>query len=67
MKLHYFMLCFANILIPSFKNLPESRSPQAALKLSIFAVIFKTFSSEVLFKQTSSEIVKPEYYLITKC
>ena len=42
---------FANILAPSFKNLPESLSTPAALELSIFVIIFKTFSSEVLLKQ----------------
>ena len=43
-------------LAPSFKNLPKSLSTPAALKLSIFVIIFKTFSSEVLRKQKSSEI-----------
>ena len=33
----------------------------------MFVIIFKTFSSEVLLKQKSFEIVKLEYYLITDC
>ena len=37
-------------LAPSFKNLPKSLSTPAALKLSMFVTIFKTFSSEVLRK-----------------
>ena len=47
---------FANMLTSSFKNLPESLSTPAALELPIFFIIFKTISSEVLFKQKSSEI-----------
>ena len=58
---------FANMLAPSFKSLPESLSTPAALKLSIFVIIFKTFSSEVLLKQKPSEIVKLEYYVIADC
>ena len=42
-----------NMLAPSFKNLQEIVSTPAALELSIFVIIFKTFSSEVLFKQKS--------------
>ena len=42
---------FAIMFAPSFKNLPESLSTPAALELSIFVIIFKTFSSEVLLKQ----------------
>ena len=57
---------FANMLVSSFKNLPESLSTPAALELSIFFIIFKTFSSQVLLKQKSSEIIKLEY-LITDC
>ena len=34
---------FANMLAPSFKNLPESLCTQAALELSIFAIIFEDF------------------------
>ena len=34
---------FANMLAPSFKNLPESLSTQAALELSIFTIIFEDF------------------------
>ena len=59
-KLQNAQMVFANILAPSFKNLPESLSTPAALELSIFIVIFKTSSSEVLFKPKSSEIVKLE-------
>ena len=51
---------FANMLVPSFRNLPETLSTPAALELSIFAIIFKNFSSEVLLKQKSSEIIKLE-------
>ena len=51
---------FANMLASSFKNLLESLSTPAALELSIFVIIFKTFSSEVLLNQKSSEIVKLE-------
>ena len=58
---------FANMLAPSFKNLPESLSTAATWELSIFVIVFKAFSSEVLHKQKSSEIVKLEYYLITDC
>ena len=58
---------FANMLAPSFKNLPESLSTPVALELSIFVIIFKTFSSEVLLKQKYSEIVKVECYLSTDC
>ena len=49
---------FANMLAPSFKNLPESLSTPASLELSIFIIIFYTFSSEILFMQISFEIVK---------
>ena len=42
-----------NMLAPSFKNLQEIVSTPAALELSIFVIIFKTFSSEALFKQKS--------------
>ena len=55
----------ANMLAPSFKNLPESSSTPAALGLSIVVFIFKFFSLEVLLKQKLSEIVKLEQYLIT--
>ena len=48
------------MLAPSYKNLRERLSAPAALELSIFVIIFKTFSSEVLLKQKSSEIVKLE-------
>ena len=58
---------FANMFAPSSKNLPESLSTPAALELSIFVIIFKTFSLETLRKQKSFEIVKLEYYLITDC
>ena len=58
---------FANMLAPSFKNLPESLSTPATLENSIFVIIFMTFSSKVLCKQKSFEIVKPEWYLITNC
>ena len=34
---------FANMLAPSFKNLPESLSTPAALELSIFTIIFEDF------------------------
>ena len=34
---------FANMLAPSFKNLPESSSTPAALGLSIVVFIFKLF------------------------
>ena len=52
---------FANILAPSFKNLPERLSTSAALEFSIFVIIFKKYlSSEVLFKQNSSETMKLE-------
>ena len=51
---------FPNLLIPSFQNSLESLSARAALELSIFVIIFKNFSSEVLFKQKSSEIIKLE-------
>ena len=60
-------MSFAYMLAPSFKNLPESLSTPAVLELSIFVIIFKTFSSEVLLKQKSSKFVKLEYYLITDC
>ena len=51
---------FVNMLATSFKNLPDSLSTPAALEISIFVIIFKTFSSEVLLKQKSSEILKLE-------
>ena len=60
-------MSFAYMLAPSFKNLPESLSTPAVLELSIFVIIFKTFSSEVLLKQKSSKFAKLEYYLITDC
>ena len=49
---------FTNVLVPSFKNLPESSSTPAALELLMFIINFKTFSSEVLLNQKSFEIVK---------
>ena len=51
---------FANMLAQSSKNLPESLSTPEALEQLIFFIIFKTFSSEVLLKQKSSEIVTLE-------
>ena len=60
-------ISFANMLAPSFKNLPENLSTPAALEVSIFVIIFKNISSEVLFKQKSSKIIKLEECLITDC
>ena len=53
-------MSFANMLAPSFKNLPESLSTPVALELSIFVIILKSVYSEVLLKQKSSETVKLE-------
>ena len=36
------------ISVPSFRNLPESLSIPAALEVSVFSIILKTFSSGVL-------------------
>ena len=41
---------FVNVLASSFKNVLESLFSLAALEFSIFVIIFKTFSSEVLIK-----------------
>ena len=48
----------ANMLAPTVKKPPESFSTLATLQLPIFVIVFDTFSSEVLFKEKSSEIVK---------
>ena len=53
------------MLALSFKNLQENLSALTALQLSIFVIIFKTFSSAVLLEQKSSEIIKLKQYLIT--
>ena len=58
---------FPTMIALSFKKLRESLSTPTALELSIFVIIFKTFSSEVLLKQKSSEIVKLEKYQFTDC
>ena len=42
-RLHSAEMGFANMLAPSFKNLPESLSTPAALELSIFTIIFEDF------------------------
>ena len=43
---------------PSHKKSLKSLSVPAALEILIFLIIFKTLSSEALFKQKSSAIVK---------
>ena len=63
-RLHSAEMYFSNMLAPSSRNQPESLSTPVALKLSIFVIICKIFSSDVLLKHKLSEIVNTEiaYY-----
>ena len=56
---------FANMLAPSFKTYQKAYLLQQLQSSQYLPLFLKTFSSEVLLKDKSSDIVKLEQYLIT--
>ena len=59
-RLHSAEMHFSNMLAPSSRNQLESLSATVALELSIFSIICKIFSSDVLRKEKLPEIVNTE-------